>query len=53
MTTQISTKLAALGIAMTMNILLIAGVAHLFAAQRPHNMVLSVAWPAAALSTAV
>ena len=52
MTTQISTKLAALGIALTMNILLIAGVAYMFSAQSPHNMFLAGAGLAVAQGNA-
>jgi hypothetical protein len=46
MNTQISTKLAALAIALMMNSLLIGGVAYLF--NGPHAAVLSLAHSAAA-----
>ena len=43
MTTQISTKFAALGVALMMNGLLIGGVAYLFNGQIRHAPVVSVA----------
>jgi hypothetical protein len=54
MTTQISTKLAALAVALMMNSLLLGGVAYLFNSQVPHSPVLSLAHTpvSAAASTA-
>ena len=43
MNTQISTKLAALAIALMMNSLLIGGVAYLFNSQLPHTTIVSLA----------
>ncbi len=43
MTTQISTKLAALAVALVMNSMIIGGVAFLFNSQmHPHTMLVSV-----------
>jgi hypothetical protein len=53
MNTQISTKLAALAIALMMNSLLIGGVAYLFNGPlHGHAAVLSLAHPAAATAAA-
>jgi len=43
MTTQISSKLAALGVALMMNILMIGGIAYLFNAQLHQNPVVALA----------
>ena len=43
MNTQISTKLAALAVALMMNSLIIGGVAYLFNSQLPHTTVMSLA----------
>ena len=51
MNTQISTKLAALAVALMMNSLIIGGVAYLFNSQlHPHTMLVSHAHAAAGTS---
>ena len=47
MNTQISTKLAALAVALMMNSLIIGGVAYLFNSQLQHTTVISLAHAAA------
>jgi hypothetical protein len=52
MNTQISSKLAALAVALVMNSLIMGAVAHLFNGQLPQQVVMSPAEPASQTSHA-